>query len=224
MFRGILVSVFFYVYFYPMKAEIEVCVDNMQAALQAQANGATRIELCGRLDLDGLTPDEDFIQQALQELAIPIHVMIRPRGGDFVYTPEELAQMEREIAYCKTQGVPGIVLGALTPSGELDLENILKLAVLAKPEMLVVVHKCIDYTPDPAAAFEQLLAHHDLIDYVLTSGGKPTAREGLPVLRQMVAMSQDRIKVMAAGKITKENLAELAVEIGAPAYHGRLIV
>jgi copper homeostasis protein len=90
--------------------------------------------------------------------------------------------------------------------------------------MLVVVHKCIDYTPEPAAAFEQLLAHHDLIDYVLTSGGKPTAREGLPVLQQMVALSQGRIKVMAAGKITKENWEELAVEIGAPAYHGRLIV
>ncbi len=211
-------------YFYSMKAEIEVCVDTLEAALQAQANGATRIELCGRLDLDGLTPDEDFIQQALAELAIPIHVMIRPRGGDFVYTAEEFAQMEREIAYCKAQGVPGVVLGALKPNGELDLENILKLAALAKPEMLVVVHKCIDYTPDPAAAFEQLLAHHELIDYVLTSGGKPTAREGMPVLQQMVKMSEGRIKVMAAGKITKENLEELGKEIGAPAYHGRLIV
>ncbi|WP_373550493.1 copper homeostasis protein CutC [Haliscomenobacter sp.] len=207
-----------------MKAEIEVCVDTLEAALQAQADGATRIELCGRLDLDGLTPDEDFIQQALQELAIPIHVMIRPRGGDFVYTAEELGQMELEIAYCKAQGVPGVVLGALTSSGELDLENILKLATLAKPEMLVVVHKCIDYTPDPVAAFEHLLAHHNLIDYVLTSGGKPTAREGLPVLRQMVALSKGRIKVMAAGKITKENLEALAAEIGGPAYHGRLIV
>lgn len=207
-----------------MKAEIEVCVDNLEAALQAQANGATRIELCGRLDLDGITPDDDFIQAALSELGIPIHVMIRPRGGDFVYSTEEIAEMEKVIAYCKTQNVPGVVLGALRPDHQLDLENIAKLAKLAKPEMLVVVHKCIDYTPDPLAAFAQLLEHHEWIDYVLTSGGKPTAREGLPVLQQMVALSQGRIKVMAAGKITKENVEELAGAIGAPAYHGRLIV
>lgn len=207
-----------------MNAEIEVCVDTLEAALQAQANGATRIELCGRLDLDGLTPDDDFIQKALQELQIPFHAMIRPRGGDFVYTAEELAQMESSIAYCKAQKVPGVVLGALKPDHQLDLETIVKLAKLAKPEMLVVVHKCIDYTPDPLAAFEQLLEHHEWIDYVLTSGGKPTAREGLPVLRKMVELSQGRIKVMAAGKITKENVVELAEEIGAPAYHGRLIV
>lgn len=207
-----------------MKAEIEVCVDNLEAALQAQANGATRIELCGRLDLDGITPDDDFIQAALQELNIPIHVMIRPRGGDFVYSTEEVVEMEKAIAYCKAHKVPGVVLGALTPDHQLDLETIVKLAKLAKPEMLVVVHKCIDYTPDPLAAFAQLLEHHQWIDYVLTSGGKPTAREGLSVLQQMVVLSQGRIKVMAAGKITKENVEELVGAIGAPAYHGRLIV
>lgn len=207
-----------------MNAEIEVCVDNLEAALQAQANGATRIELCGCLDLDGITPDDDFIQAALQELNIPIHVMIRPRGGDFVYNTEEIAEMEKAIAYCKEQNVPGVVLGALTPDHQLDLETIVQLAKLAKSEMLVVVHKCIDYTPDPLAAFAQLLEHHQWIDYVLTSGGKPTAREGLSVLQQMVALSQGRIKVMAAGKITKENVEELAEVIGGPAYHGRLIV
>lgn len=207
-----------------MKAEIEVCVDNLEAALQAQANGATRIELCGRLDLDGITPDDDFIQAALQELNIPIHVMIRPRGGDFVYSTEEVVEMEKAIAYCKEHKVPGVVLGALTPDHQLDLETIVELAKLAKPEMLVVVHKCIDYTPDPLAAFAQLLEHHQWIDYVLTSGGKPTAREGLSVLQQMVVLSQGRIKVMAAGKITKENVGELAGAIGAPAYHGKLIV
>lgn len=207
-----------------MNAEIEVCVDTLPAALEAQARGASRIELCGRLDLDGITPDEDFIQEALTQLAIPIHVMIRPRGGDFVYTPEELVQMEKAIAYCKVNGVPGIVLGALTPDSELDLDSILKLAALAKPEMLVVVHKCIDYTPDPLAAFAQLLPHHHLIDYVLTSGGKATAREGLAVLQQMLALGEGKIRVMAAGKITRDNLPALASELGAPAYHGRLIV
>ena len=207
-----------------MDFEIEVCVDTLEAALIAEANGANRIELCGRLDLDGLTPGEDLIQAALEQLHIPIHVMIRPRRGDFVYTQEEFLQMEREIAYCKAKGVPGVVLGALTPEGTLDVEHILALAALAKPEMLVVVHKCIDYTPDPAAAFDQLLEQHQWIDYVLTSGGKPTADEGQEVLRYMVEQGKGRIKVMAAGKITKANLAGLAAVIGAPAYHGRLIV
>ncbi len=133
-----------------------------KAALQSPGEWVLlRIQLCGRLDLDGLTPDEDFIQQALQELAIPIHVMIRPRGGDFVYSVGELAQMEQEIAYCKTQGVPGIVLGGLTPSGELDLENILKLAALAKPE---THYGGVEFsyrlnTQTQLLLFEQLLAH-----------------------------------------------------------------
>lgn len=207
-----------------MALEIEVCVDTLEAALVAEANGATRIELCGRLDLDGTTPDEAFIQAALTQLQIPIHVMIRPRGGDFVYSAAEFAEMEQAIDRCKALGVPGVVLGALTESGNLDLAHILALAARAKPEMLVVVHKCIDFTPDPAAAFDQLLEHDDLIDYVLTSGGKPTAKEGLPVLQYMVNQGRDRIKVMAAGKITKDNLTELSAALGAPAYHGRLIV
>lgn len=207
-----------------MALEIEVCVDTLEAALVAEANGATRIELCGRLDLDGTTPDEAFIQAALTQLQIPIHVMIRPRGGDFVYSAAEFAEMEQAIDRCKALGVPGVVLGALTEAGTLDLKPILALAARAKPEMLVVVHKCIDFTPDPAAAFDQLLEHDDLIDYVLTSGGKPTAKEGLPVLQYMIEQGRDRIKVMAAGKITKDNLAELSAALGAPAYHGRLIV
>lgn len=207
-----------------MALEIEVCVDTLEAALIAEANGATRIELCGRLDLDGTTPDEAFIQAALTQLQIPIHVMIRPRGGDFVYSAAEFAEMAQAIDRCKALGVPGVVLGALTEAGTLDLEHILALAARAKPEMLVVVHKCIDFTPDPAAAFDQLLEHDDLIDYVLTSGGKPTAKEGLPVLQYMIEQGRDRIKVMAAGKITKDNLAELSTALGAPAYHGRLIV
>jgi copper homeostasis protein len=207
-----------------MALEIEVCVDTLEAALVAEANGATRIELCGRLDLDGTTPDEAFIQAALTQLQIPIHVMIRPRGGDFVYSAAEFTEMEQAIDRCKALGVPGVVLGALTEAGTLDLGSILALAARAKPEMLVVVHKCIDFTPDPAAAFDQLLEHDDLIDYVLTSGGKATAKEGLPVLQYMIEQGRDRIKVMAAGKITKDNLAELSSALGAPAYHGRLIV
>lgn len=202
--------------------DIEVCTDNMADTLSAVAKGATRIELCGRLDLDGITPDPEFILQALAETSIPIHVMIRPRGGDFVYTAEEIAQMEASIDFCKKVGAPGVVLGALTPKGNLDLELIQQLAQRAKP-LKVVVHKAIDYTEDPLAEFKCLLTIPE-VDLVLTSGGQPTAMAGQAVLRAMIEAAKGQITVMAAGKITHENLSQVDEAIGAKAYHGRLIV
>ncbi len=202
--------------------DIEVCTDNMADTLSAVAKGATRIELCGRLDLDGITPDPEFILQALAETQVPIHVMIRPRGGDFVYTAEEIAQMESAIDFCKKAGVAGVVLGALTLQGNLDLELIQRLAQRAKP-LKVVVHKAIDYTADPLAEFKRLLTIPE-IDLVLTSGGQPTAMGGQAVLRAMIEAAQGKITVMAAGKITQENLSVVDEAIGAKAYHGRLIV
>jgi copper homeostasis protein len=202
--------------------EIEVCTDNMPDTLAAAAQGATRIELCARLDLDGTTPDEAFILETQGQLSIPFHVMIRPRGGNFVYTPEEVKEMEASIDFCKKNGVPGVVFGALTAEGVLDIELIRHLAQLSKP-LKVVVHKAIDYTPDPLGEFRRLLEVPE-VDYVLTSGGQHTALGGQTVLRAMIEAAQGRITVMAAGKITQENLPDIAGIIGASAYHGRLIV
>ncbi len=200
----------------------EVCVDTPAQALRAQTQGAQRIELCARLDLDGLTPDPDFIRFALQNLNIPVHVMIRPRGGDFVYSPQEAQQMREAILLCKRLGAPGVVFGALRPDGSLDLPLIRELALLAKP-MKVVIHKAIDQTPDPVQALEQLL---DLgaVDKVLTSGGAPTAREGAPVLQEMLGMAAGQLEIIVAGKVTNENLENLHQVFGAREYHGRRIV
>lgn len=201
---------------------IEVCVDTMAQALAAERQGAQRIELCARLDLDGLTPDRDFIQQALRDLSIPIHVMIRPRGGNFVYTAEEVEQMKADILFCKAAGAPGVVFGALRPDGSLDLPLIRELAELASP-MNVVIHKAIDQTPDPVSALKELLTL-DPVNYVLTSGGAPTALEGTDKLKQMTALAGNAITIIAAGKITKDNLTHIRQVIGAKDYHGRLIV
>lgn len=204
-----------------MQHLIEVCVDSEAQALRAQAQGAGRIELCARLDLDGLTPEPDFIRFALSKLHIPVHIMIRPRGGNFVYSSEELALMRKEILFCKHAGAPGVVFGVLRENGTLDLPVITGLTDLARP-MKVVIHKAIDLTPDPVAAVTALRIAR-AADYVLSSGGAPTAKEGAEVLRRMIAAGGDSITVIAAGKITRDNLQEIQEAIGAKEYHGRLI-
>lgn len=201
---------------------LEACVDDETQALRAQSQGAGRIELCARLDLDGLTPDPDFIRFALSSLRIPVHVMIRPRGGDFVYSPEELEVMRQEIAFCKSIGVLGVVFGVLRADRQLDLPMIAELAAFARP-MKVVIHKAIDLTPDPVAAVKALRAAK-AADYVLSSGGATTADQGAEVLRDMIDAGGDEVTVIAAGKITQANLQEMQEKIGAKEYHGRLIV
>ncbi len=205
-----------------MELILEACVDDEAQAIRAQAQGAGRIELCSRLDLDGLTPSHAFIRFALSALDIPVHVMIRPRGGDFVYSAEELEAMCEGIAFCKAAGAPGVVLGVLTPEHQLDIPTISRLAALARP-MKVVVHKAIDLTPDPVAAVAALRAAK-AADYVLSSGGAATAKAGASTLRQMIAAGGESVTVIAAGKITEMNLGEIHELIGAKEYHGRLIV
>lgn len=200
----------------------EVCVDTREQALRAQAQGAQRIELCAQLELDGLTPDEEFIRFAQESLHIPTHVMIRPRGGDFVYTDSELQQMRDSIAHCKAVGIPGVVFGVLHPDNTLNIEVIAELTRLAKP-MRVVIHKAIDRTPDPVVALQQLLKL-DGIDSVLTSGGAPTALEGAETLKQMIALAGDRLHIMVAGKVTDQNLEQMDQLFHAREYHGKRLV
>lgn len=200
----------------------EVCVDTRQQALNAQAQGAHRIELCAHLDQDGLTPDIPFIRFALENLHIPVHVMIRPRGGDFVYSEAELNQMKASIEFCKQAGVPGVVFGALQSDHTLHIPVITTLTQLAKP-MKVVIHKAIDYTPDPVAALAQLLEIEG-IDSVLTSGGATTALEGQENLKKMLALAGDRLHIMVAGKVTQDNLGVIDELFHAREYHGKLLV
>ncbi|SFU51372.1 copper homeostasis protein [Pustulibacterium marinum] len=200
----------------------EACVETLQQAINAQRNDVNRIELCGRLDLDGLTPDIAVAKEVVHKLDIPIHVMIRPRGGDFVYTLDEILEMETEIEQFKSMGIDGVVLGVLTKDGEIDTENLERLVAVAKP-LNVVFHKAFDELSDLKTGLQQLM-NIDGITHVLTSGGCATASEGSEILKDLVKIADGKIQIISAGKITDRNINELHTLIDGEAYHGKLIV
>jgi copper homeostasis protein len=199
----------------------EACVETFEEALKAQENGANRIELCSHLELDGLTPSPELIEKTCSELSIPVMVMIRPRGGNFVYSEEELQTMENEIAMAKKLGAVGIVLGLLTSGNEVDVNNTRRLAAAASP-LPVTFHKAIDVMENPVDGVKQLLTIKG-ITRILTSGGQPTAREGARVIKEMMQTAGDQITLLVAGKVTSENVYEIAALTGAVELHGRRI-
>ncbi len=200
----------------------EACVETLEDALDAEKRGANRIELCSALDQDGLTPSPELTMQCVHNLSIPVMAMVRPRGGNFVYTEAEITQMEEEIQFFKQAGVAGIVFGLLTESGKIDLENTRQLAKLAFP-LEVTFHKAIDYTTDIFQSFKELNDIRE-ITRVLTSGGKDTAHNGSEVLKQMQNMPDRKIKIIAAGKILPENREQIAEVTGISELHGKRIV
>ncbi|MBA4408761.1 MAG: copper homeostasis protein CutC [Bacteroidota bacterium] len=201
---------------------LEVCVETLEDALTAEKRGANRVELCSALDQDGLTPSNELTLQCLQQLSIPIMAMIRPRGGNFVYSEAELKQMEAEIEFFKQAGVEGVVFGLLTLEGSIDIENTGRLAKLASP-LKVTFHKAIDYTADVLKSFQEL-NQIDGISSVLTSGGMDTAWNGRNVLRQMQELRERRIEIIAAGKVLPENKDQIAEFTGITELHGKRIV
>lgn len=200
----------------------EACVETLEDALAAEKRGANRIELCSALDQDGLTPSEDLTRSCVQNLSIPVMAMVRPRGGNFVYTEEEIQQMEAEIDFFKRSGVAGVVFGLLTETGDVDMENTSRLARLALP-LEVTFHKAIDYSNDVLKSFQQLNAIAG-ITRVLTSGGMDTAWNGRAALKQMQDLPGRRIKIIAAGKVLPENRERIADYIGTAELHGKRIV
>ena len=200
----------------------EACVETLPEALAAQRQGADRIELCSQLGLDGLTPSSKLIQETLSSLSIPAKVMIRPRGGSFVHSEEDLKTMEKEIDQCTYLGVTEVVLGVLDEKNEIDLEATARLAKRASP-MKVTFHKAIDDTPNILAALEQLKSIPEVTS-ILTSGGEATALEGKNRLKEMIQLSGDQLTIIPAGRITDHNIDEVHASIGASEYHGRRIV
>lgn len=200
---------------------LEACVETLEQCINAEQKGAGRIELCDRLDLDGTTPPEELIRAAKKALNIPIRVMIRPRGGHFIYTAAELDQMRQSILLCQDIGVDGVVLGILDKNNELDLEAMRPLIELAKP-LHVVIHKAIDDTPDTFASMQRLQSIKG-VNAILTSGKAPSALTGAAVLRKMTEHQKD-LRIIVAGGVTKDNINELHQLIGASQYHGKRIV
>lgn len=195
---------------------LELCVDSIASAVAAEAGGADRVELCCALAEGGLTPSLGLLRAVRSRLTIGVHVMIRPRSGDFVYSREDFSIMQDDIALAAAAGANGVVFGILTPGGEVDLERTRQLVQLARP-MGVTFHRAIDIAADPMAALHAIIESG--ADRVLTSGGQPTAVEGRANIRQLVRAAGQRICIMAGGGIRANNLAELLMETGATDWH-----
>ncbi len=194
----------------------EICAVNIQSALAAEKAGAHRIELCSALDSGGITPSQGLIRAAVYQLNIPVNVLIRPREGHFCYTERELDIMLDDIRFCQEAGANGVVVGALTPDGELDFDKMQAMKHMAG-DMEIVCHRAFDFTADPAAALEQLIA----LGYVrvLSSGQSPSAFEGRHLLKNMVERAAGRISVMPGSGIDAGNIRAVLETTGAREFH-----
>ncbi len=202
--------------------KLEACVENFDQAQQAERSGAHQVELCSRLDLDGLTPSFQDIHQCIEQLNIPVKVMIRSGSGSFTSSPEVLKIMEQEILAVKDLGVSEVVFGLTTPNNKLDCVAMRRLALIARP-MRITIHKAIDTCID---ILEEVRALKSIggIHAILTSGGNPTAIEGREMIIRMMEAAGKDIIIIPAGRITKDNVQQIHDLIGASIYHGRKIV
>ena len=198
----------------------ESCVDSSEAAVASAAGGAGRVELCASLDVGGTTPSPALVERCVAALDIPVFAMVRPRGGTFVYSRDEAEVMARDIQAMAQAGAHGVVFGALTPDGRIDLALMRRLVELARP-LPITCHKAIDAARDLPDALDALLALG--VDRVLTSGGAPTAAEGAAAIAALVRQSGDALVVMAGGNVRADNVAALVRATGVREVHARLL-
>ncbi len=197
---------------------LEICVENLTDALEAEKAGAHRIELCANLVVGGTTPRHDLIATAAKQLSIPFYPIIRPRGGNFIFDSIELNEMIKAIEYCKSVGCKGVVLGVLNVKNEIDLLAIQKLK-MAAGQMHITFHKAFDLIENQKNALEQLISLD--IQNVLTSGGGATAAEGQNTLKHLVSLSNDCINILVGGGVRSSNIHDLKTMIGATHFHSR---
>ncbi|MEO7175573.1 MAG: copper homeostasis protein CutC [Saprospiraceae bacterium] len=200
----------------PSPIFVEVCCNSLSSALAAQAGGAHRIELCADLEIGGTTPSPGTIKLTIEQLKIPVCVLIRPRPGDFIYTAQEKAVIFEDIAFCKKAGCAGIVIGALNVNATID-EQFVQDCLKAAGEMDVVFHRAFDFTRDPFEAMETLIRLG--VKRVLTSGQQTDVMGGRELLRKMVLAAADRIEIMPGSGIHENNLILLSDFTGARIFH-----
>jgi copper homeostasis protein len=185
--------------------KLEICANSYQSAKNAQEAGAQRIELCQELSVGGITPSYGLIKQVIQNLEIPVFVLIRPRGGNFVYSDAEFDIMKNDIQLSKDLGCKGIVSGILNPDSTIDLERTKELIFYSKP-LPFTFHRAFDAVTNPKEALEQLISLG--VDRVLTSGQKQTAEVGLNLLNELNDIADGRITILAGGGITGVNASK----------------
>ena len=196
---------------------IECCCTSVYEVSEAVAGGASRIELCENLEIGGTTPSPGLTEQLLDICPIPVNVLIRPRGGDFVFSEEEEERMRQDILDCKRLGVNGVVIGALHPDGSIDTGMMHRLIQAARP-LSVTFHRAFDCCSDPFRALEDIISLG--CDRLLTSGLAASAYEGRELLRELVSAAGDRIIIMPGAGVKPSNLAELEVVTRAREFHG----
>ena len=194
-----------------LQPTLELCVETLANAEIAARGGAHRIEFCGELADGGITPSLGLLEQVVAAVAIPVHCMIRPRGGDFCYSTGELRAMERDIQLAKAAGAAGVVLGVLTRGGTVDVPATRHLVEIARP-MQVTFHRAFDVTRDLDAALEDVIAAG--ADIVLTSGGAERITEGIDVVMRLVERAGTRIEIMGGSGVRVQNAAALCEATG----------
>lgn len=206
-----------------MTFKLEICADSIGSAITAQDAGADRIELCSALTEGGITPSYGTISAVRNNVTIDMNVIIRPRGGDFLYTGMEYDIMRREIESCGEWGVDGIVLGILTSEGRIDVDRTARLIGFARP-MTVTFHRAFDMCADPMKGLEDVIAAG--ADRLLTSGQKEKAGDGLDLITRLVEKAGRRIIIMPGSGINSSNIREIAYTTKAGEYHltGRKII
>jgi copper homeostasis protein len=199
-----------------MTVLIEVCIDNIESLPTAIAAGADRIELCGALALGGLTPSAGFIKHAVHLSPQPVYAMVRPRAGDFVFNVQDVNLMVDDILLMKEYGVGGVVIGALTADGDLDLP-VLRRLIAAADGVGITFHRAFDVCRAPELALEQLV---DMgCERVLTSGLHATAKEGAETIHRLVRQADGRISVMAGAGVNAGNAASIVADTGVTELH-----
>jgi copper homeostasis protein len=184
----------------------EICVDSVEGVRAAKASGANRVELCADLLEGGITPSRGMIRQARKIEGIKLHVIIRPRGGDFLFDDNELSVMQADIETAKDEGADGVVIGILMADGVVDALRTQQLIARARP-LSVTFHRAFDMTKNPFEALETLI---DLgVDRILTSGQEATVLEGLPLIADLIQRAKDRIIIMPGGGITARNIERI---------------
>ncbi len=194
----------------------EICANSVASCRAAQEGGADRVELCAGIPEGGTTPSYGMIKNARESISIDLNVIIRPRGGDFLYNQEELREMVYDIKVARGLGADGLVFGCLCPDGTVDKEA-MKQLMEASGDTPVTFHRAFDHSSDPFQAME------DIIELgcarILTSGCRPTALEGVSLLNQLVEKAGDRIIIMPGCGVKEDNIAEIARLSGAREFH-----
>ncbi len=197
---------------------LEIACFNLESCLIAQKAGANRIEFCEDYAIGGITPSREDILKARKEIHIPLHVIIRPKAGDYFYNEKEIAQMKEDILFCKENKIDGVVFGILTTENQIDPRNV-ELIQLAKP-MTCNFHRAIDGCNDIFKSFNDLIRYG--YDGVLTTGGKTNAIEGKEIISRLQNKYGDKIKIMPGGGIRSHNISEMFTS-GCKEFHSAAI-